>query len=250
MPPVITGSKPVPSGRQRKIWAALVFHSLAVHDVRLLGERAFAPIDPAVGPGVRAMQVVRAAGERFALEPFDALVGDAVAIFVGEFPDAGRSGDIERAVEEQRPSGNIMWSANTVRLSNLPSPSVSSSRTMRCGFSSSCFCTGSFEPDDSATYSRPSSSNEATIGRSTSGGPAASSIENPLGTFGRGGELGALSAARIDRPTEDRCQKTGEKQGPNRHAATPTTLCDVSLEYNLATPIIQPLSFGYWPRWR
>src|SRR5436190_10760050 len=73
---------------------------------------------------------------------------------------------------------------------------------MRCGFSSSCFCTGSFEPDDSATYSRPSSSNEATIGRSTSGGPAASSIENPSGTFGSGGEGDTLSAAEIALATE------------------------------------------------
>src|SRR4051794_6851785 len=95
------------------------------------------------------------------------------------------------------PSGNIMWSAKTVRLSNLPSPSVSSRRTMRCGFSSSCSFTAALEPEDSATYKRPSSSNEATIGRSISGGAAASSIEKPAGTFGIGGVDGALSAARI-----------------------------------------------------
>ena len=75
---------------------------VAVDDVRLFGERAFAPVDPAVRSGVGAVQIVRTAGKRAAFEPFDALVGDAVAIFVGEFPNAGRGGDVERAVEEQR----------------------------------------------------------------------------------------------------------------------------------------------------
>ena len=69
--------------------------------MRLFGERAFAPIDPAVGAGVGAVQVVRAAGERFPLVPFDPLVGDAIAVFIREFPNTGRSGNIERAVKKQ-----------------------------------------------------------------------------------------------------------------------------------------------------
>ena len=58
---------------------------------------------------------------------------------------------------------------------------------MRCGFSSSCFSTLSFEPDESVTYSRPCSSKSAAIGRFTSGGPATSLISNP------GGRVKALS---------------------------------------------------------
>ena len=73
--------------------------------VGLLGERALGPVDPAVGPGVRAVQVVGAAGERLALEPFLAPVGDAVAVGVGQLPDARRRGDVERAVEPHRPLG-------------------------------------------------------------------------------------------------------------------------------------------------
>src|SRR5438132_6623727 len=64
--------------------------------VRLLRERSLAPVDPAVWPKVRAVEVVAAAGERLALEPFDALVGHAVAFAVGQLPDTRRGGDVER----------------------------------------------------------------------------------------------------------------------------------------------------------
>lgn len=47
------------------------------------------------------MQIIRAAGERLALEPFLAHVGHAVAVRVGEFPNAGRRGDVERTIEPQ-----------------------------------------------------------------------------------------------------------------------------------------------------
>src|SRR5688572_12342665 len=47
--------------------------------VGLFGEGAFAPVNPAIGPGVRAVQVVRAASECLALKPLDAHVGYAVA---------------------------------------------------------------------------------------------------------------------------------------------------------------------------
>ena len=78
---------------------------LAVAFVRLLGERSFAPIDPAVGAGVRAVQIVGAPRQRLAGEPFFAFVGHAVAVGVGELPDAGRGRNIERAVQPHRAFG-------------------------------------------------------------------------------------------------------------------------------------------------
>ena len=70
--------------------------------VRLLGERALGPVDPAVGPEVRPMQVVGAPREGLAREPLLAQVRDAVVIGIGEFPDAGRSSDVKRSVEPHR----------------------------------------------------------------------------------------------------------------------------------------------------
>ena len=106
MPPVITGSMPMPSGRQRKMCAARVTNGFLPGPlVGLLGEGPLAPVDPAVGAEIGAVQVVGAAGERLALEPFDALVGHAVAVGVGQLPDAGRGRDVERAVVPHRPLG-------------------------------------------------------------------------------------------------------------------------------------------------
>ena len=51
------------------------------------------------------MQVVGAAGERLAREPLDPLVGHAVAVGVGQLPDGGRRGDVERAAVPHRPLG-------------------------------------------------------------------------------------------------------------------------------------------------
>ena len=51
------------------------------------------------------MQIVRAAGERLALVPFLAAIGDAVTIGIGQLPDARRRGDVERPVEPHRPLG-------------------------------------------------------------------------------------------------------------------------------------------------
>ena len=73
--------------------------------VGLLGERPLAPVDPAVGPEIRAMQVVGAAGERLALEPLDSLVGHAVAVGIRQLPDARRRGDVERAAVPHRSFG-------------------------------------------------------------------------------------------------------------------------------------------------
>src|SRR5262249_41523317 len=73
--------------------------------VRLLRKGALAPVDPAVGAEVRAMQVVGASGKRLALEPLRALVGHAVTVGVGQLPDAGRGRDVERAVVPEGPLG-------------------------------------------------------------------------------------------------------------------------------------------------
>ena len=60
--------------------------------VGLLGERAFAPINPAIGSGVGAVQVVCAAGERFSLKPFLAPIGDA-SVRVGHNTELGTPTD-------------------------------------------------------------------------------------------------------------------------------------------------------------
>lgn len=70
--------------------------------VVLFGETAFAPIDEAIGASVGAVEIVGATGEGFAIEPDDALVGDAIAVGIGEFPDVGWSGDVEGAIEPER----------------------------------------------------------------------------------------------------------------------------------------------------
>ena len=49
------------------------------------------------------------------------------------------------------PSGNITFFTNTVCLSNVPSPFVDSSRTMRCGLFFTCSATFALEPEESQT---------------------------------------------------------------------------------------------------
>ena len=73
--------------------------------VGLLGKGPLAPINPAVGPEVGAVQIVGAAGERLARKPLLAAVGDAVAVDVGQLPDARRRGDIQRAIVPQNALG-------------------------------------------------------------------------------------------------------------------------------------------------
>jgi hypothetical protein len=73
--------------------------------VGLLRERPLAPVDPAVGAEIGPVQVVGAAGQRLALEPLLAAVGHAVAVGVGQLPDARRRRHVERAVGPQRPLG-------------------------------------------------------------------------------------------------------------------------------------------------
>src|SRR5205823_216484 len=73
--------------------------------VGLLGECALAPINPAVGTGVRSVQIIGAARQRFALEPLLALFGHTVAIRVSQFPDARWRRDVEGTFEPQRAFG-------------------------------------------------------------------------------------------------------------------------------------------------
>ena len=77
---------------------AILQHAAVAERVRLLIERALGPVEIAIRPKIRAVNVVRAAGQRPALEPFLALVSHAIAVGVGELPDAGRSGDVNGAV--------------------------------------------------------------------------------------------------------------------------------------------------------
>ena len=70
--------------------------------VRLLGKRALGPVDPPVGPQIRAVEIVGAPGQRLAGEPLFALIRHAVVVGVGELPDAGRSAHVQRPVEPHR----------------------------------------------------------------------------------------------------------------------------------------------------
>ena len=152
MPPVMTGSMPVPSGRQRKMCAALCDERrLAGPLIGLLREGALAPVNPAVGSEVRPVQVVGAAGQRLALEPFDTLVRDAVAVGVGQLPDARRRSDVERSGVPHRTFGEhhlvgedraLVEPAVAIRVFQPKDPV----RLLR-----SCFSTWSLEPDESAT---------------------------------------------------------------------------------------------------
>ena len=119
--------------------------------------------------------------ERFALEPFDSLIGDAAAGRVGQLPDARRSGDVERPVAPHRPLGKHHVIGKHAALVESPVP-------LRV-----------FQPHDpmrrmldllldilvrareSATYNRPCSSKSAVIGRGTRSDEAAISISNPTG---------------------------------------------------------------------
>ena len=78
------------------------------------------------------------------------------------------------------PCGIMSRSATVVRKWNLPA-STAESRSSLCGLSFNCLAGASFVPDDSVTIRSPASVNAAAMGRSTSGGPAASSIVNPVG---------------------------------------------------------------------
>ena len=66
--------------------------------VALLGEGPFGPVEIAIRTEVGAMHVVGTAGERAAFPPFFALVRNTVAVGVGEFPDARRTGDVKGSV--------------------------------------------------------------------------------------------------------------------------------------------------------
>ncbi len=115
IPPVMTDSIFEPSGRQRKMCDALVTSGgLPGPLVGLLARRPFAPVDPAVGPQVRAVEVVGAAGQGLPLEPLVPLSADAVAIARRSASRCSAAETIERAIEPHRPFGNITRSAKTV----------------------------------------------------------------------------------------------------------------------------------------
>ena len=185
MPPVITGSMPRAIGPAAEdVGRAGDERRLARPLVGLLGERPFAPVDPAVGAEIGPVQVVGAAGQRLALEPLDALVGDAVAIGVGQFPDARRRGDIERAVvATSLPRGTSSCRRRWSGVSNVPSPSgLRAGRSGAASFGELFLDRCRWSPTNRRRKAGPRSSNAAAIGRSTSGGPATGSIVNPSGT--------------------------------------------------------------------
>ena len=51
------------------------------------------------------MEIICAAGERLTLKPFLAFVRRPIAVSIGEFPDARRRGDVERALEPETALG-------------------------------------------------------------------------------------------------------------------------------------------------
>ena len=81
-------------GDERRLAGALI---------PLLGKRSLGPVNPAVRAEIRAVQIVRAACQGLPLEPLAALVGHAVAFGVGQLPNTGRRGDIDRAGVPHRP---------------------------------------------------------------------------------------------------------------------------------------------------
>jgi len=80
-----------------------VVHQRAILLDDMVAFAAVAPIEAAIG-GIqkRAVDVGGVAGVVEAAHDHLALVGHAVAIGVGEFPDAGRRGDVERTLEPAR----------------------------------------------------------------------------------------------------------------------------------------------------
>ncbi len=71
--------------------------------VCLFREGPLGPVDPAVRTEIGSVQIVGAPGERFPLKPFLPAIGHAIAVGVGQLPDAWRCGHVERAVEPHRP---------------------------------------------------------------------------------------------------------------------------------------------------
>ena len=67
--------------------------------VALFGVGAFGPVDEAIRAGVGTVQVVGAKGQGFTVEPDVALIGNAIASGVCQFPDLRRCGDIERSIQ-------------------------------------------------------------------------------------------------------------------------------------------------------
>ena len=103
MPPVMTDfDRRVARPPAEDVRRARHERRLAGTLVGLLGERALGPVDPAVGTEIGSVQIVGAAGERLRPGTIPRAVGDAVAVGVGQLPDARRRRDIQRSVEPHR----------------------------------------------------------------------------------------------------------------------------------------------------
>ena len=71
----------------------------------LFGPSPFRPIEATVVAPEGSVHVVRAAGERLALVPLFAFLGDSIAVAIGELPQAGWGGHVQRALVPKRPLG-------------------------------------------------------------------------------------------------------------------------------------------------
>ena len=172
----------MPSGRQREINGAVPCEPPARRGGGSRAESGRAhQYEPSVGSQEAAVHVGRHADVGKPGDQLFAPVGHAVAVGVFQPPEARRRRQYTAPSCQTTPCGNVILSANTVLWSKRPSPSVSSSMRI----SAADFCSAparQIQPAESATYSRPRSSNQASIGCSTSGGPAASSTVKPGGT--------------------------------------------------------------------
>ena len=73
--------------------------------IGLFRKRPLRPVDPAVETEVRPVQVIGAIGQGLGIKPFHPLVRDAVAVGVGELPDAWRCGHVNRAIVPEHAFG-------------------------------------------------------------------------------------------------------------------------------------------------
>ena len=162
------------------------------------------------------MQVVRAAGQRLALEPLLALVGDAVAIGIGQLPDARRRRDVERSIEPHRPfrqhhlvgeDDALVETAVAVRVFQ-PDDSVRLVGQLLLDVVVRAGGVGDIQP--------ALSSKSATIGRSTSGGPATRSTSKPGGAVRVNADCDGASWA----PGSTRDIKMTATDAPARGAAS------------------------------
>ena len=73
--------------------------------IGLFRKGSLRPVNPSVQAQVRPVQVIGAIGQGLGIEPFHTLVCHAVAIGIGQLPDAGRRRYIHRAIVPEHPFG-------------------------------------------------------------------------------------------------------------------------------------------------